>query len=114
MQLQYQQDLKTLKLELETQTNKANEKINYLKSELSKSKQMVERFQEATEKAKERESDKPMEEEHEKVKDSIEKDTTAKVLKILQDRMSFKLGKEFKQAFPEYKVRKLATIMLSN
>ena len=102
MQLKYQQDLKTLQLELETKTNKANKKINYLKSELSKSKQMVEQFQEATEKAKER--DKPIEEEHEKVKDSVDKDTSAKVLKVLQDRMSYKLGKEFKQAFPEYKV----------
>ena len=105
MQVQYQQDLKTLQLELETKTNKANKKINYLKSKLNKSKQMEELFQEATEKAKERE--KLLKEEHKKVKDTIEKDTTAKVFyiaKLLQDRMSYKLGKEFKQAFPEYKV----------
>ena len=102
MHLKCQQDLKTLKLELEAKTNKANKQINYLQSELSKSKQLVKQFQEAAEKAKER--DKSMEGEHEKVKDSVEKDTTAKVIKVLQDKLSYKLGKEFKQAFPEYKV----------
>ena len=81
VEFQYQQSLQSLKLELE--------KANDLQSELSKSKLLVEQFQEASVKAEEK---RLLEKELEKVKDSIKKDTTAKVIELLQDRLGYKLG----------------------
>ena len=65
VEFQYQRSLQSLKLELEKNTNKAND----LQRELSKSKLLVEQFQEASVKAEEK--IRLLEEELEKVKDSI-------------------------------------------
>ena len=95
VEFQDQKSLQSLKLELKKNANKAND-------QLSKSKLLVEQFQKANVKAKAK--IKLLEEELEKVKDNSEKDTTAKVIELLQDRLDYKLGTEFKEAFPEYKV----------
>ena len=86
VEFQYQQSLQSLKLELEKNANKAND----LQRELSKSKLLVKQFQEASMKAEVK--IRLLEEELEKVKDSIKKDTTAKVIELLQDRLGYKLG----------------------
>ena len=86
VEFQYQRSLQSLKLELEKNANKAND----LQRELSKSKLLVKQFQEASMKAEVK--IRLLEEELEKVKDSIKKNTTAKVVELLQDRLGYKLG----------------------
>ena len=73
-------------------------RINDFRSELSKKKQLVEQFQVAIEIMEKRM--KLMEEKYEKINDHA----AAKVIKLLQDRLSDELGKEFSQEFSEYKV----------
>ena len=67
VEFQYQQSLQSLKLELEKNTNKAND----LQRELSKSKLLVKQFQEASMKAEVK--IRLLEEELEKVKNNIKK-----------------------------------------
>ena len=75
-----------------------------MRSELKKSKQLGEQFQEAAEKATEKYEN--LSKEHDSLKKSSEEDTMKK-LEILKDKISdcnLKLGKNLKQMFPDYQV----------
>ena len=78
-----------------------------MQSELNKSKQLGEQFQEAAEKANEKCEN--LLNEYSKLKESSEKDTMTKLDK-LQDKISdysLKLGQKFKQIFPDCQVSHL-------
>jgi len=73
-----------------------------LQSELDTKKQLVEQFQEAAEKAKQREK---LSEEY-TLRENIEQDTSTKVVR-LQDKLSccsLKLKEKFKKIIPNYEV----------
>ena len=80
----------------------AHKKIDYLQSELDEKKQLVEQFQEAAEKAKQREN---LSEEHTS-REIIEKDSSTSVAK-LKDKLSccnLELKKKLERINPNYEV----------
>lgn len=76
--MQQSQDLHNLKSVIELRTKEANKNISYLQNELDESKHMIEQFQEAAMKSKERDKQK-LSEHYEKLREIIEKDTATKV-----------------------------------
>ena len=106
IQSQLQKDLYNLKSHLELKAIKANSNISCLRSELIKSKQLVEQFQKAVNKVKDKGKEE-FSEKHDKFKLTIEKDTEAKVMQIIQDKLSYgieEFEKKFKKMFPNYAV----------
>ena len=104
VQLQLQED--KLKSDLELKTIKADSNIKYLRSQLNKSKQLVEQFQEAVDQAK----DKGKEEfckNYDKLKMTIEKDTETKVVQLLLDKLSCRIEEfeeKLRKMYPNYEV----------
>ena len=102
--MQLQKD--NLKSDLELKTIKADSNIKYLRSELNKSKQLVEQFQEAVKKAKDKGKEEFFEK-YDKLKMTIEKDTETKVVELVLDKLSYRI-KEFeeklKKILPDYEV----------
>lgn len=104
--MQLQQDLDNLKSELELKTKKADINIGYIQSELNKSKQLVEQFQEAAKKAKEIGKEE-LSEKCDKLMGTIEKDLATKVMQLLQNKLGYcyeEFEKKFKKIVPNYEV----------
>ena len=81
-QIQSQLQKNNLKSGLQLITIKANSNINYMRSELNKSKQLIEQFQDTVKKAKDRGKEECLEK-YDKLKITIEKDTETKVMQLL-------------------------------
>ena len=101
--MQLQQD--NLKSDLELKTAEAYSNIKYLRSELNKSKQLVEKFQEAVEKAKDK--GKESFKNYNKLKMTTEKDTETKVVQLVLDKLNYRIEEfemKLKRMFPNYEV----------
>ena len=102
--MQLQED--NLKSDLELKTIKADSNIEYLRSELNKSKQLVEQFQEAVDKAKDRSKEEFLKK-YDKLKMTIEKDTETKVVQLVLERLNYRIKefeKKLKKMLPNYEV----------
>ena len=77
-----------------------------MRSELIKSKLLVEQFQKAVKKVKDKGKEE-FTEKHDKFKLTIEKDIEAKVMQVILDKLSYgieEFEKKFKKMFPNYEV----------
>ena len=84
-----------------------------MRSGLNKSKQLVEQFQEAVEKAKNRGKEE-LSKKYDEVKMAIEKDTETKVVELMLDKLNYSIGeydKKFKKMLPNYKVSCYSQLM---